>query len=288
MIKGYIAAAVTVMIWGLTFVFTKTLLVSFTPVEILISRFIIGMTALFVAAPRRLKTKGWQEEKYLLLAALTGIFLYYFLENVSLLWTSASNAGVIVSTAPFFTALISDEKKTRNFFIGFAVAIIGIVMISFSSLEFSAEGLIGDGLALLAAFVWAFYAVASKKIAQFGYSPLLTVRRTFIYGILFMIIPLILWNRAGEDRVIFSSGNITGLLFLGLMASALCFVLWNFALTRLGPVCVSQYIYLIPLVTVGTSLLVLGEPVTLLAVLGMALILAGLTISEGRFRIRKR
>ena len=288
MVKGYIAAAVTVMIWGLTFVFTKTLLVSFTPVEILISRFIIGMTALFVAAPRRLKTKGWQEEKYLLLAALTGIFLYYFLENVSLLWTSASNAGVIVSTAPFFTALISDEKKTRNFFIGFAVAIIGIVMISFSSLEFSAEGLIGDGLALLAAFVWAFYAVASKKIAQFGYSPLLTVRRTFIYGILFMIIPLILWNRAGEDRVIFSSGNITGLLFLGLMASALCFVLWNFALTRLGPVCVSQYIYLIPLVTVGTSLLVLGEPVTLLAVLGMALILAGLTISEGRFRIRRQ
>lgn len=280
MVKGYIAAAITVMIWGLTFVFTKTLLVSFTPVEILISRFIIGMTALFVAAPRRLKTKGWQEEKYLLLAALTGIFLYYFLENVSLLWTSASNAGVIVSTAPFFTALISDEKKTRNFFIGFAVSIIGIVMISFSSLEFSAEGLIGDGLALLAAFVWAFYAVASKKIAQFGYSPLLTVRRTFIYGILFMIIPLILWNRAGEDRVIFSSGNITGLLFLGLMASALCFVLWNVAVKNIGPMRTSIFIYLVPVITVAASALFLSEKVTALSVLGTVFTLSGLFISN--------
>ena len=92
---------------------------------------------------------------------------------------------------------------------------------------------------------------------------------------------------ADVDRLFLplAAGN---LLFLGLGASALCFVLWNFALTRLGPVCVSQYIYLIPLVTVGTSLLVLGEPVTLLAVLGMALILAGLTISEGRFRIRRQ
>ena len=104
MLNGIFAAAITVAIWGLTFVFTKSLLDIFTPVEILFIRFMLGTIALMIAMPRKLKTRGWNEEKYLIVAGLTGIFLYYFLENVSMLWTSASNAGVIVSTAPFFTA----------------------------------------------------------------------------------------------------------------------------------------------------------------------------------------
>lgn len=114
--KGYIAASLTVLIWGLTFVSTKILLTVFTPVEILFIRFAIGFIALLAVSPKRLRSKGWQEEKYFILAGLTGIFFYYFLENASMLWTGASNAGVIVSTAPFFTALFSGEKKSKRFF----------------------------------------------------------------------------------------------------------------------------------------------------------------------------
>ena len=282
MLNGIFAAAITVAIWGLTFVFTKSLLDIFTPVEILFIRFMLGTIALMIVMPRKLKTRGWNEEKYLIVAGLTGIFLYYFLENVSMLWTSASNAGVIVSTAPFFTALLSKEKKGWCFFAGFAAAITGIAMISLSSLDFSIESLKGDLLALSAAFVWAFYAIASKKIAGFGYSPLLTVRRSFIYGMAFMLVPLLLWNNIGTEREIFTFGNIAGLSFLGLAASALCFVLWNIAVEKLGPVKTSIFIYLVPVITVAASAVFLNEPVTLLSAAGTLLTLFGLFLSGFR------
>ena len=185
---GYAAALATALVWGLTFVSTKMLLVTFTPVEILFIRFVIGTVVLFIIAPRRLRTKGWDEEKYFIIAGLSGVSLYYFMENVALVWSTASNVGVIVSTAPFFTALFSSEKKSRWFFIGFIAAILGIAAMSFGSLEVSKETLLGDMLSLLAAATWGIYSVASKKISTFGYSSILTTRRSFLYGIIAMYI----------------------------------------------------------------------------------------------------
>ena len=177
---------------------------------------------------------------------------------------------------------LSKEKKGWCFFAGFAAAITGIAMISLSSLDFSIESLKGDLLALSAAFVWAFYAIASKKIAGFGYSPLLTVRRSFIYGMAFMLVPLLLWNNIGTEREIFTFGNIAGLSFLGLAASALCFVLWNIAVEKLGPVKTSIFIYLVPVITVAASAVFLNEPVTLLSAAGTLLTLFGLFLSGFR------
>ena len=74
--------------------------------------------------------------------------------------------------------------------------------------------------------------------------------------------------------------NLLNLLFLGLGASALCFVTWNFAVKQLGAVKTSIYIYLVPVITVTASALVLGEPVAVFTVLGTALTLTGLLLSE--------
>lgn len=276
---GYTAALVTVIIWGLTFVSTKVLLVSLTPVEILFARFLIGAIALFIAMPKRLRTKGWHEEKYFIAAGASGVFLYYFLENASMLWTNASNAGVIVSAAPFFTALFSREKKSKWFFIGFAAAMAGIAMISFGSLEVTGEGLAGDFLALAAAAVWGIYAVLTKKISTFGYPEVQTARRSFLYGLAFMIIPLLFWNGCGIGRDIFTVRNILNLLFLGGAASALCFVTWSIAVRKLGAVRTSVFIYLTPVITVIASAILLGEAITPLSGIGMLLALAGLMLS---------
>jgi drug/metabolite transporter (DMT)-like permease len=63
-------------------------------------------------------------------------------------------------------------------------------------------------------------------------------------------------------------------------ASALCFVTWNYAVHLLGPVKTSVYIYLVPLITIAASALVLHETITLVAGIGMALILVGMALSE--------
>ena len=133
---GHILAALTVFVWGTTFISTKILLHVFTPVEILFIRFVLGLCALFLACPHRLKGTTKKQEGMLAAAGLCGICLYYLLENIALTYTLASNVGVIVATAPFFTAMLAHfcfrEKDVlhANFFVGFIIAMLGIGMIA--------------------------------------------------------------------------------------------------------------------------------------------------------------
>ena len=82
--------------------------------------------------------------------------------------------------------------------------------------------------------------------------------------------------------------NLFNILFLGLAASALCFATWNFAVKLLGAVTTSVYIYIVPVVTVITSVIVLHEKITLIETFGIVLTLLGLVISEGRIKLKKK
>lgn len=302
---GHLAALFTIIIWGTTFISTKVLLVEFKPVEILLFRFVIGFAALLIVCPHRMKGVERRQEMTFALAGLCGICLYYLLENIALTYTMASNVGVIISVAPFFTAILSrfflkSEGKLRaNFFIGFAVAMAGVFLISFNGSKLKLNPA-GDVLAVFAAFVWACYSILTRKISGFGYPIILTTRRTFFYGILFMIPAIYLFDfrltviAGAQDFTAFGDGvyhqmvlgrfadmtNLLNIFYLGLGASALCFVTWNLAVKVLGAVKTSVYIYMVPVITVVTSVLVLQEPVTRASAVGTVLAVAGLFLSE--------
>ena len=198
----------------------------------------------------------------------------------------ASNVGVIVSVSPFFTAILSriilkEEKLHARFFLGFVVAMAGIALISFNGAAMKLN-LTGDFLALMAALMWGCYSTFTRKISGYGFSTILTTRRTFFYGILFMIPALCLSGFQMDTERFFHPVSIGNLLFLGLGASALCFVTWNYSVKVLGAIKTSIYIYMIPVVTVLTSALVLKEPVTWMTGAGTLLTLAGLFLSEGK------
>lgn len=282
---GYLLAMITILIWGTTFISTKILLNDFKPVEILFLRFLIGLVILYIVCPKKLKSKNKKEELIFALAGLCGVCLYYLLENIALTYTTATNVGIIISIAPFFTGIAShlilkSENLNRNFYIGFLTALIGIVLISFNgNLNFNLNP-IGDILALLAAIVWALYSILTRIISSFNYPTLLTTRRIFTYGILFML-PIVWIN--GIDIQIEQFANITilgNILFLGIGASALCFVSWNSAVRILGAVKTSTYIYLVPVITITTSIIFLNESITWMIVLGTVLTLSGLFLSE--------
>lgn len=282
---GHLAALFTIIIWGTTFISTKVLLVDFKPVEILFFRFVMGFAALFLVCPHRPKAVSRKQEAAFVLAGLCGICLYYLLENIALTYTMASNVGVIISVAPFFTAMLSrlflkSEGKLRaNFFIGFVVAMAGVVLISFNGSKLELNPM-GDILAVLAAFVWACYSILTRKNSSFGYPVILTTRRTFFYGILFMIPALFFLDfEIGLERFA-DITHLLNILYLGLGASALCFVTWNLAVKVLGAVKTSIYIYMVPVITVVTSVLVLKEPVTWGSAVGTVLAVAGLFLSE--------
>lgn len=285
--NGHFAALLTIIIWGTTFISTKILLRVFNPVEILFFRFIMGFLALFLICPKILKFKNFRQEFLFAAAGLCGICLYYLLENIALTFTMASNVGVIIAIAPFFTAILahlfirSEEKFELSFFIGFMVAIIGIILISFKGCKLQVNPL-GDFLAFLASLVWACYSLLIKKINSFGYSVIQSTKRTFFYGIIFMIPALFLFDCNLNLSRLMDFSYLFNIIYLGLGASALCFVSWNFAVKKLGAVKTSLYIYMAPVITVITSVIILNEKLTFFGIIGVILTLIGLFISNGK------
>lgn len=155
--RGHAAAFFTIVVWGTTFISTKVLLRSFQPVEILFIRFTLGLLALFLVCPRRMKGVTRKQELLFAGAGLCGVCLYYLLENIALTYTLASNVGVILSVIPFFTAVLShlllkEERPGGGFYLGFVVAMAGICLISFSGSQLELNPA-GDLLSLLAAVI---------------------------------------------------------------------------------------------------------------------------------------
>ena len=284
---GHLSAFITILIWGTTFVSTKVLLKVFTPIEILFFRFMLGYITILLIYPHRVKRINLKEELYFVAAGLTGVTLYFLLENIALTYTLASNVGVIISIAPFFTAIfahifLDSEKLTSHFLIGFIVAILGIILIGFNENSVLKINPLGDVLATLAAIVWAIYSVIMRKISGFKHNTIGCTQKVFFYGLLFMIPAIFIFNfKFGLARFT-SLPFLLNILYLGLGASALCFVTWNWSVKILGAVKTSVYIYIVPVITVVSSYVFLHENITGIAMLGILLTISGLFISEGR------
>ncbi|WP_433921387.1 DMT family transporter [Paenibacillus taichungensis] len=282
---GHQLALLTILIWGTTFISTKVLLIEFTPVEILFFRFVIGYVVLFLIYPRLMRITSIREEMLFIGAGLCGVTLYFLIENIALVYTLASNVGVIVSIAPFFTAVLAHffldgERLHKRFIVGFAIALTGIILIGFNGSFILQLNPLGDLLAFVAPAVWAVYSVLMRKIGELPYHTIGATRKVFFYGLLFMLPALFLFEFHFNLGRFANMANLSNLLFLGLGASALCFVTWNRAVSLLGAVKTSVYIYLVPVITVVASALILHERITWITLLGALLTLVGSFISE--------
>lgn len=308
---GIFLAAISIFFWGITFVCTKYLLNDFSSLEILTYRFIAAYIGLWIIHPKLVKIEARDNILYAL-AALSGVVLYQLTENIAIHFTNASNVSVIVSICPLFTAIISQiflkEKHLSFWFItGFIISITGVALVCFNgntALEFNPKG---DLLALLSGICWGFYSMLISIVNKRSYDPLCASRRIFFFAVLIMIpLSLMGWGfeahgrQAGSSEAVsdfirslyftfdkavnaerFSNPwNIFNILFLGVVASGICFTTWNKACKIVGTVKVSCAIYLIPVVTIIFAFLALGEKITLLGAIGAAVTIAGLFISE--------
>lgn len=290
--KSHILAFFTVFVWGTTFISTKILLKTFTPVEILFIRFAIGFITLIILYPKKVKIKEKTHEIYFAIAGITGVTLYYLFENMAINYSLASNVGVIVSIAPLFTALfahifLKSEKLKSNFFIGFIFAIAGIAIISFNGKFVLKLNPLGDILAILSAIMWGIYSVVIKRITTFGYKTIIVTRKMFLYGIIFMIPELFFMGFNVTISELLMPVNLFNILFLSFLASAICFITWNYATKVLGAITTNIYIYIVPVITVITAKIVLNENITPVSVLGIALTLAGVAVSQLKIKTKE-
>ena len=283
-LKGNLSALITIIVWAATFISIKLLLKDFSPIEIMLYRLVLAYLVLLAANPRFIKYNNLKEELLFLGAGLCGVTLYFIFQNTALSLTAASNVSVLISISPFFTAIFSrffakEEQFHSNFFIGFVVSIIGIFLIGFNGNFILKLNPLGDILAILSAVVWAMYSLIMKRISTLNYNTVQLTRKVFFYGLL-LLIPFLKLLDFQLDLSRFSSvPNLLNILFLGIGASALCYVTWNYAVSVLGAVKTSVYIYLIPIITIIISAIVLREKITLVGMLGVLLILFGLYLS---------
>ena len=282
---GHMAALLCAIIWGTTFISTKVVLSTFTPIEILVVRFVLGYLLLWALRPKKLSFQGIKWEANAFFAGVFGIALYYLAENYALEYTSAGNVSLIVSTAPFFIAITfhllkeSDERFSIFFFLGFILAILGIALMNYSEGAFTFD-LVGSLLALLGAILWGIYSVFIKRAGRENIDIIALTRRTFFYGIVFLL-PISL--ALGFDVSINDFKDVkvlSNVIYLGLGASAICFAVWNYAIKSLGALVSGVYIYLVPAITVVFSYFFLNENLNIYMIAGTCLVIIGLVISE--------
>lgn len=283
----------TALIWGTTLVSTKVLLNhGLTAAEIMLYRFVIAYLLLWVIHPKSYKFGGWRDEFVFFGTGLFGGTCYFITENTALGFTLASNVALIVTTAPIFTAilahlLIKGEQLNHKLITGSLVAIIGVAFVVFNGHFILKLNPLGDLLSITAAISWALYSVILKRLDK-KYDIYYITRKVFLYGILTML-PFFILDPFHYEKGMFSDFTvIANLLFLGVIASSICFILWNSALKHLGTVRTSNYIYFIPIVTLITSVLVLNERITIFAIMGTFLILFGVYYVDHGLPFRKK
>ena len=291
---GHFLAFLTVAIWGSTFVFTKMLLLhGLSPAQIFTLRFIVAYLLLlaFELVTRRqsfrLFSASWRDELTMLLLGVTGGSVYFLTENAALLYTTATNTSLIVCSCPLFAMLLvavayrQSERFTRVQVVGSLLACLGMAVVVLNGRFVLHLSPVGDMLAFGACLCWAVYSLLMKSVTE-RYSVFFITRKVFFYGLLTILPYYIVIPGFPTMEVIFSSEVLWNLLFLSVVASMICFLVWNWVIHQLGAVIATNWVYLNPITTIIFAWWLLHEQITLWFLLGSLLIIVGMILSDKR------
>ena len=290
----HIVAFLTVAVWGSTFVFTKLLLqAGLSPAQIFTLRFIIAYVLLLAYSLSRQHQwlcSSWKDELLMVALGITGGSLYFLTENAAMLYTTATNTSLIVCSCPLFAMLLfaivyrQSEHITKVQALGSVIACLGMAVVVLNGHFVLHLSPLGDILAFGACLCWAVYSLLMKKALE-EYSTLFITRKVFFYGII-TIIPYYILRP--EEASIFSSSILEflnssillNLLFMAVVASLLCFLTWNWVISKLGAVVATNWVYFNPITTILFAWWLLHEQITIWFLLGTILILAGMYLSD--------
>ncbi len=287
---SHIVAFLVVAIWGTTFVFTKLLLLGgLTAAQIFMLRFIIAYILLLgycLYKGIRWTADTWRDELLMAALGVVGGSLYFLTENSAMNYTTTTNTSIIVSLCPLFAAAIigasyKSQRQSRLQTLGTLMAAVGVVVVVMNGhfvLHLSPRG---DALAFAACLCWAFYSLLMIP-ANARYDTVFITRKVFFYGLLSMTPYFILRPGLNAHLLLEQPALAWNLLFLGCVASMLCFLAWNWVLKQLGAVVATNYVYLNPVTTIVFAWIILDEQITSWFILGTLLILAGMYLADRR------
>ena len=275
-----------VFVWGTSFVSPRVrLLPGLSPALIFTLRFGIAYVLMLAFNHSCLFARSWKDEAKMVLLGITGGSLYFMGENEAMNYTTTTNTSLIVCSCPLFTTLMmrvfyrhSTRINALQMF-GSLLAFAGIVVVVLNGRFVLHVSPVGDALAFLACISWVAYSLLMKSVLG-NYSAAFITRKVFFYGVL-TILPYYLYDSALPPASVMLRPQVWGnLLFLGCLASMVCFLTWNWCIARLGAVKVTTWVYFNPVSTMVFASWVLGESITPYFVVGAACILMGMYVAD--------
>jgi len=239
----------------------------------------------------KLFSDSWVDEFKMLLLGITGGSVYFLTENASMLYTTATNTSLIVCTCPLFAMMLvaiiyrHTEHISKIQAIGSVIACLGMAVVVLNGHFVLHLSPLGDLLAFGACLCWAFYSLLMKSAHQ-RYDTLFITRKVFFYGLLTIIPYFIVKPGFPPMEVILRHDVLWNLLFLGVIASMLCFITWNWVIGKLGAVVATNWVYFNPITTILFAWWLLDEKITIWFLLGSLLIIIGMLLSERKSRCR--
>ena len=283
---AHLAAVICVTMWGFSFVSTKELLDQHMgTVEVYLYRFILAYLVILIISHKRFKSHTWRDEGLFLLCGICSGSIYFIAENTALEYTLTTNVSLLTSMSPLITVLLAgliykNERPGWRTLLGSTVAFIGVGFIIFNSSTSLEVHPLGDILSIAAAVSWSIYSLILRRLNA-NYDVWYITRKTFFYGIV-TALPF-LWVSPTLNNPIDLVCNVTvivNVLFLGLGASMVAFLLWSVSVKGLGAITANNYMYFQTVVTMIASYFILGEKITLMGVCGCALIIGGLWLGD--------
>jgi len=275
-----------VFFWGISFVAIKIVVGVIPPITMAVLRFCISWLILWAFSKFTIRNKISlsRKAKWLsILAGLWGITLCFIFENVGVNYTTPAQASILISTMPIFTIVITDFFKRKisslKLYMMSLVALIGVVVVVLSN-GFNIGGdVFGDILILIAAFSWGMYTFYIDKLS--GYDNLVTTIEMTKWGVIFLIpfsvVEIIL--RHGEFVPI-KVDVLLWLLFLAVLCSGFGYLIWNYVIRTIGPRSAANLIYLVPLISVISDFLILGNIPSLWFYVGGLILMIGVILGE--------
>ena len=276
-------------VWGTTFVWTKLLIINgLSPAQIFTLRFIIAYVLLTGFSLWRGRHKwlsdNWRDELTMMALGLTGGSMYFLTENESLRFTTATNTSPIVCSCPLFAMLIialfyKSERFSRLQALGSLLALIGMAAVVLNGHFVLHLSPLGDTLAFSACICWALYTLLMKPVMG-RYPAMFITRKVFFYGILTILPYYIFVPDMPSLDVLMRPEVALNLLFLGSVASMLCYLTWSWCMKGLGAVICTNWVYVNPITTIIAAWLILDEQITVYFLIGSILIIAGMYLSS--------
>jgi len=283
----YGSAIMSMLFWGMSFVWTAIALKDYQPITIITLRLAISIVILFLWLKITGKLKKIKKEHYrlFLISALFNPFLYFLGENYGVMYTSPAISAVMIALiplgVPIFAFFTLGEKLSKLNVLGLVISFTGVlIMLLNNNLSFETSPI--GVLALLFAVLTAIgYAIYLKKLSTM-YSPILIIAVQNLLGLIYFLPFFLVLELDDFLSVTPNLELISSILALAVLCSSLAFIGFTIATRELGVSRTNVFANLIPVFTGVFSFLMIGEKLDSQKLLGIFIVVAGLFLSQLR------